>query len=64
MASERLYEEYEQALFKLVMHAAAEKEGGGLLDEGDASPRPSPAALQRFEQQLDAALQPAKKPFF
>lgn len=60
---ERLYEEYEHALFKLVVHAAAEKEGEGLLGELDTSPRPSPAALQRFEQQLNAALRPAKKPF-
>lgn len=60
---ERLYEEYEHALFKLVVHAAAEKEGEGLLGELDTSPRPSPAALQRFEQQLNAALRPAKKRF-
>ncbi len=66
--TERLREKYEHALFKLVMHAAAEKEGEGLLAESDAlnlqaGTRPSPAALQRFEQQLDAALRPAKKRF-
>lgn len=64
--NEQLRAEYEHALFKLVMHDAAGKEGARLLaqDEDAASAvkyQPSPAALQRFEQQLDLKLQPAAK---
>jgi len=60
----KLYEEYEDSLFKLVMHDAAEKEGQLFLEEkeklkNDPEFFPSHAAVQKFSQQLDAQL---KKP--
>ncbi len=62
--TQKLREDYEHALFKLVVHAAAEKEGEGLLGEKAALElHPSPAALQRFEQRLNAELRPAKRRF-
>ena len=60
----RLYEEYEDSLFKLVMHDVAEKEGQLFLEEkeklkNDPEFLPSQEAIQKFSQQLDAHL---KKP--
>ncbi|TEB15565.1 hypothetical protein Psfp_02060 [Pelotomaculum sp. FP] len=60
----RLYEEYEDSLFKLVMHDAAEKEGKLFLEEkeklkNDLDCMPCDSGLKRFSQQLDAHL---KKP--
>ena len=60
----KLYEEYEDSLFKLVMHDAAEKEGKLFLEEkeklkNDLEYMPCEAGLKRFSQQLDAHL---KKP--
>lgn len=60
----KLYEEYEDSLFKLVMHDAAEKEGKLFLEEkeklkNDLECMPCEAGLKRFGQQLDAHL---KKP--
>jgi len=60
----KLYEEYEDSLFKLVMHDAAEKEGKLFLEEkeklkNDLECMPCEAGLKRFSQQLDAHL---KKP--
>lgn len=61
---EKLYEEYEDSLFRLVMHDAAEKEGKIFLEEkeklkNDLESLPSEETLQRFSQQLDTHL---KKP--
>ncbi|MFA7077278.1 MAG: DUF4367 domain-containing protein [Syntrophomonas sp.] len=60
----KLYEEYEDSLFKLVMHDATEKEGQLFLEEkeklkNDPEFLPSQEAIQKFSQQLDAHL---KKP--
>ncbi|MEN6327568.1 MAG: DUF4367 domain-containing protein [Syntrophomonas sp.] len=60
----KLYEEYEDSLFKLVMHDAAEKEGQLFLEDKETlkkSPEfiPSHEAIQKFSRQLDAHL---KKP--
>ncbi len=60
----KLYEEYEDSLFKLVMHDAAEKEGQLFLEEkeklkNDSEFLPSQEAIQKFSRQLDAHL---KKP--
>ncbi|MGI6650038.1 MAG: DUF4367 domain-containing protein [Bacillota bacterium] len=60
----KLYEEYEDSLFKLVMHDVAEKEGQLFLEEkeklkDDPAFLPSKEAVQKFSQQLDAHL---KKP--
>lgn len=54
---EKLYEEYEDSLFRLVMHSASEKEGKLLLEEkatlqGDSSNKPSAETIKRFEQKL------------
>ncbi|MDD4566181.1 MAG: DUF4367 domain-containing protein [Eubacteriales bacterium] len=61
---QKLYEEYEDSLFKLVMHDVAEKEGQLFLEEkeklkNDPEFLPSQEAVQKFSQQLDAQL---KKP--
>ncbi len=61
----KLYEEYEDSLFKLVMHDAAEKEGKLFLEEkeklkNDPEYLPSNMAFQRFSQQLDAHLRKPK----
>ncbi|TEB04877.1 hypothetical protein Psch_03639 [Pelotomaculum schinkii] len=61
----KLYEEYEDSLFKLVMHDAAEKEGQLFLEEkeklkNDPEFLPSKEAAQRFSQQLDAQLKKSK----
>ena len=60
----KLYEEYEESLFKLVMHDVAEKEGRLFLEEkeklmNDPEYLPSQAAVQRFSRQLEVQL---KKP--
>ena len=60
----KLYEEYEDSLFKLIMHDAAEKEGKLFLEEKEklkntSESLPSAEAFKRFSQQLDAHL---KKP--
>ncbi|NLW44808.1 MAG: DUF4367 domain-containing protein [Syntrophomonadaceae bacterium] len=57
----KLYEEYEDSLFKLVMHDVAEKEGRLFLEEkeklkNDPEYLPSQAAVQKFSRQLDAQL--------
>ena len=57
----KLYEEYEDSLFKLIMHDSAEKEGRLLLEEKeklakDPAFSPSEAAVQKFSRQLDAQL--------
>jgi len=62
---QRLYEEYEDSLFKLIMHDAAEKEGRLFLEEKEKlenSPEflPSLGAIQKFSQQLDAQLKSSK----
>jgi hypothetical protein len=58
---QKLYEEYEDSLFKLVMHDVAEKEGQLFLEEkeklkNDPEFLPSQEAAQKFSQQLDAQL--------
>ncbi|AGL03317.1 DUF4367 domain-containing protein [Desulfoscipio gibsoniae] len=60
----KLYEEYEDSLFKLIMYDAAEKEGKLFLEEKEklknaSESLPSAEAFKRFSQQLDAHL---KKP--
>lgn len=57
----KLYEEYEDSLFKLVMHNAAAKEGQLFLEkkaklENDLEFQPSPAAVRKFRHQLDIHL--------
>ncbi|MGS0764883.1 DUF4367 domain-containing protein [Syntrophomonas curvata] len=57
----KLYEEYEDSLFKLVMHNAAAKEGQLFLEEkaklkNDLEFQPSPAAVRNFRHQLDIHL--------
>jgi len=58
---QKLYDEYEDSLFKLIMHDVAEKEGRLFLEEKeklkhDPEFLPSQAAVQKFSQQLDAQL--------
>lgn len=60
----KLYEEYEDSLFRLVMHDAAEKEGKLFLEEkeklkNDPEYKPSPDEIKKFSRQLDTQL---KKP--
>jgi len=55
----KLYEEYEDSLFKLIMHDAAEKEGKLFLEEKEklkntSEALPSGETFKRFNQQLDA----------
>jgi len=57
----KLFEEYEDSLFKLLMHDAAEKEGKIFLEEKaklQNTPEflPSTESFKRFNQQLDAHL--------
>lgn len=57
----KLYEEYEDSLFKLVMHDVAEKEGQLFLEEkeklkNDLAVLPSQMAVQKFSRQLDTHL--------
>ncbi len=61
----KLYEEYEESLFKLVMHDVAEKEGRLFLEEkeilkNDPEYLPSQAEVQKFSRQLDAQLRKPK----
>lgn len=61
----KLLEEYEDSLFKLVMHDAAEKEGKLFLEEKEKlknNPEfaPSKEALQKFSRQLDTRLKKSK----
>lgn len=61
----QLYEEYEHALFQLVMHDAAEQEGSCLLEENQrikafAESLPPEEALRKFTEQLDAHLRKQK----
>jgi hypothetical protein len=61
----KLYEEYEESLFKLVMHDVAEKEGRLFLEEKDKLKNdpeylPSQAEVQKFSRQLDAQLRKPK----
>ena len=58
-ALEKLHEEYEDSLFRLVMHHAAEKEGGLFLKEAAklkaaSANRPSAEATAEFERKLAA----------
>jgi hypothetical protein len=62
---ERLYEEYEDSLFKLIMHDAAAKEGRLFLEEKkqlaeDPASIPSPQALRQFKRQLAVQLRKKK----
>ncbi|MCB8814712.1 DUF4367 domain-containing protein [Desulfosporosinus shakirovi] len=57
----KLFEEYEDSLFKLVMHDAAEREGKLFLEEkeklkNDPEFAPSKEAIQKFSRQLDTRL--------
>ena len=63
MASNRakLRDEYEDALFKMLLHDVAEQEGMALLDElqtldDPSDSKPSELALKRFSKQLDIEL--------
>jgi hypothetical protein len=58
---EKLYDEYEDSLFRLVMHDAAEKEGSLLLEENERLKKgpdfsPSEEAIKKFEKQLKSRL--------
>lgn len=62
---QKLYEAYEDSLFKLVMHDAAEQEGQLFLEEkeklkNDPEFLPSHWAFQKFRQQLDNQLKKSK----
>ncbi len=59
--SKQLYDEYEHALFRMLVHKAAESEGEELLALRDTLNRlpdsgPPEESLQRFAQQLDTHL--------
>lgn len=59
--SKKLYDEYEHALFRMLVHQAAEAEGEDLLALRDRlshlpESKPSAEALQSFTQQVDAYL--------
>ena len=61
----KLYEEYEDSLFKLVMHDVAEKEGQLFLEEkeklkNDPEFQPSQEAIQKFSKQVDAHFKKTK----
>ena len=61
----KLYEEYEDSLYKLVMHDVAEKEGRLFLEEkeilkNDPEYLPSQVEVQKFSRQLDAQLRKPK----
>lgn len=61
----KLYEDYEDSLFKLVMHDVAEKEGRAFLEEKEKlknNPEytPSEEAVQRFSARLDVILNKKK----
>ena len=57
----KLYEEYEDSLFRLIMNDAAEKEGKSFLEEkerlkADPKNQPSPEKIERFSHRLDSLL--------
>lgn len=61
----KLYEEYEDSLFRLVMHDVAEKEGRLFLEEAeklknDPEFQPSQEAVQKFSKQVDAHFKKTK----
>lgn len=61
----KLYEEYEDSLFKLVMHDVAEQECRLFQEEAkklqnDPEYQPSPEAVQNFSRQIDAYLKKSK----
>lgn len=61
----KLFEDYEDSLFKLVMYDAAEKEGRLFLEEkeklkNNSEFAPSEEAIQKFSRQLDTRLKKAK----
>jgi len=61
----KLYEEYEDSLFRLVMHDVAEKEGKLFLEEkeqlkNDPEYVPAKAALENFNKQLEAYFKKSK----
>ncbi len=61
----QLYEDFEDSLFKLVMHDASEKQGQLFLEEkeklkDDPEYCPSQEAVQKFSRQLDARLKKTK----
>ncbi|OCN01400.1 hypothetical protein A7X67_02020 [Clostridium sp. W14A] len=56
---QKLYEEYEDSLFRLIMNDAAEKEGKLLIEKqaassGGAANKPSEETVKKFEQKLAA----------
>ncbi|EHL07521.1 hypothetical protein HMPREF0322_01872 [Desulfitobacterium hafniense DP7] len=62
---EKLYEDYEDSLFRLIMDEAAEKEGKGYLEEIErlkSEPEflPSQEALEKFNRRLDNYFKKAK----
>ena len=62
----KLREEYEDALFKMILHDAAEHEGKALLEGQQAivdtpDSMPSELALKRFSKQLDTELRKQRK---
>ena len=62
---EKLYEEYEESFFKLIVYDAAGKEGKLLLEENeklkeDPEFSPSPEATQKFKKQLSFHLKECK----
>ena len=62
---DKLYDEYEDSLFRLVMHEAAEQEGRLLLEENERLKRdpeflPSEESAKRFEKLLKAHLRKDK----
>jgi hypothetical protein len=55
----KLYGEYEDSLFRLVMNDAAEKEGKSFLEENEqlkkkSENQPSPEKIERFQHRLDS----------
>lgn len=63
---DKLREEYEDALFKMLMHDAAEHEGKAQLDElqsmdQSSDSKPSELALKRFSKQLDIELRKKRR---
>jgi hypothetical protein len=57
----KLYEDYEDSLFRLLLDEAAEQEGQGYLEErerlkGDPESVPSKEAFQKFSRQLDVCI--------
>lgn len=62
---QKIYEEYEDSLFKLVMHDVAQQEGRLFQEEAkklqnDPKYQPSQEAVQNFSRQIDAYLKKSK----